>query len=872
VTGSFHRTAQKAGTVLVINSDPELLHILEVNLLHANLEVVSAQSGAEVLSKANAEKPDIIILDSILPDIDSTEVCQKLKDSPQTGHIPVIVIGTKNRGKGRAAKAVNGANHYVAKPFDPQEVVTVVLAYLKQKERAENVNPLTGLPNQIQVNRELTELIEQKKTFAAVYIALDDLRAFNRAYGFAQGDRTIRLLADIVCEAVRLFGNPDDLVGYLGADKFVVLTTPYRARSLCRRIIADFNRRIKALYTDEHLKRGYIAYESPRGVEEQSPLMSLRLAVVTNQKRTFYHHLEVSEAAADQMDYLRRFPGSNCYFDLPASDVEPALTATRKGTAYAHQEELKTMHGVLVWLDFIIRELSTPITGMKECLESLESVQIEKLTSEQWNGLKKIRENVDHLEQVMEGLAHLTWAEWLTATTSFEEIDVRDTLNWIVEQVSGLAEQRGIEVDIKGVKDIGQLRMDRRNLAQGLLYIVRSEVQSAPPQSKLHISATVISEDFINIEVINPDHHIPQRALAMLLQGQPEDAPHETLRNELYPAKLLVQGLGGKLTIASEREKGIVYTVTIPKRWQSWMQEVNALQLATEISRKKARAELKNIQSQLSSLDEQAPATMKDSLERLRSKVQELGVLCNRSLFLTDDLSSQLEIQQDRLLQQESEQLATTEALLNISREIARSMHAGQAFDSGSAKRVANYALTIANELRLSPIDRQALHHAALLKDLGLVLSPHDMLEQMVVSTLEEATAIRERFNQIWKALSMLPFLSLALVFILHRYERYDGGESLLGISGDNIPLGARILAVADTFDALTSGVSPQEALAPRLAVQKIVDDSGLRFDPEVVNAFLRAWKMKKLDLTPSPPQQADKIRQDETGRGASGG
>ncbi len=853
MTANVHGiTTQKAGKVLAVIGDPEVIRILEVNLTHANLEVVSTQDGAEALSKVNTEKPDIVIIDAALPDIDGSEICQQLKESPQTSHIPVILISAKNHRKSRTNKAVNGANHQITKPFDPKDVVALVLAYLKRMERTKNINPLTGLPNQVQVSKELTGLIEQKKTFAAIYLAMDDLRAFNKAYGFAQGDRTIQILADIVCEAVRLFGNPDDLVGHLGGDKFVVISTPWKARGLCRRIIADFNNRIKALYTDEHLQRGYIEYESPLGEKEQSPIMSLHIAVITNQRRTFYHHLEVSEAAAEQMGYLRRFQGSNCYFDLPASEIEPALAAARRGISYAHREELKAMHGVLAWFTFLISELNIPITAITDCLDSVESVQDENLNPAQRINIKTIRENVNQVVRAIEGLAHLTSTEWLTDSSVFEEVDVGKTFDWIMEQVRELAEQRQIEADIEGVKDISRLVVNRRNLTQCLLYIVRSEVQSSPPGSRLRISATEINDEFINIQITNPEHHIPQRALAMLLQGQPEDMQQDSLRNEIYPAKLLVQGLGGKLSIISEKGKGITYTVIVPKKWQSWMQELNALQLATEISRKESQAELKNIQHQLSSLVEQVPPTIKDSLETLRGKIQELGVLCNRSLFLTDDLSSRLETQEDRLLQQEVEQLATSEAMLTIGREIARSMHVGYIFDSDSAKRVTRYALTIANEFRLSDSDHQALHHAALLKDLGLALSAHDMVEKMVVPTLKEAMAVRARFNLVWKALSTLPFLALALVFILYRYERYDGMGGPLGVKGENIPLGARILAVADTFDAMTSGPSPQGTLAPRLAVQKIADDSGQRFEPDVVSAFLRAWRMKKFDLASS--------------------
>ena len=94
-----------------------------------------------------------------------------------------------------------------------------------------------------------------------------------------------------------------------------------------------------------------------------------------------------------------------------------------------------------------------------------------------------------------------------------------------------------------------------------------------------------------------------------------------------------------------------------------------------------------------------------------------------------------------------------------------------------------------------------------------------------------------------------IPFLSTSLVSLLYRYERYNGKSGSFGVRGDSIPLGSRILAIADTFDSLTTGQSTQGTVALKLAVKKIIDESGQSFDPNVVNAFLRAWRRKELQV-----------------------
>jgi response regulator RpfG family c-di-GMP phosphodiesterase len=860
VTGGFGSvTTRRTGTILLATPDPELLHILEVNLLHANLNVIPTGSGAEALTQAFANRPDMVILDTALPDIDVIEVCRRLKESPQTSPIPVVAIGARGRKKGRAARPIYDANNYIAKPFDPHEVVTTVLAYLRQKERAENTDPSTGLANQVQVDRELAVLIEQNKTFAVMYTAMEDLKAVNRIYGFAQGDLTIRLLANIVSEAARLFGNPDDLVAHHGGDRFTVITTPYKARNLCRRITADFNRRIKALYAGEHLSRGYHALERPDG-RGPGPEMSLHIAIVTNQKRTFYHYLEVGEAAAEQMEHLKHLPGNVCYFDLPSRYVEPTLAIAGRAASPVQQKELEILHGILAWLDFIIADLIAPLGDLKNLLETADLSG----AGEPANLLARIKETVDRIGQAMEAITDLNWAEQLAAGTGFEEVDIGETLDWIVRQVSGLAERRQIRIKVARNEGIDRFLADRRGLTQALLYLARAELATAPLESNLHIDAAEINDDFIAITFSNRQHHVPERRLSALLLGQPA-AVRGLAGNELYPAKLLAQAMGGRLSVSSGKEKGIVYTLIMPRRWQSQLQEVNALKLAAEISRKEARVELRKIQEGLAPPAGGIPAPVKDSVERLRGKVQELGVLCNRALFLTDDLGSQLELQQDQLSQREQEQLATAEALAGICRETAHSMGAGSVFDPASIRRVVNYALAIANELKISNADRQAMHHAALLKDLGLLLSPREMVARKVVPALADAVALRTRFNQVWKELSVIPFLSLALVSVIHLYERWDGGGPL-GIGGEEIPLGARILAVADALDA---GMAASGRDAGQ-AIRYISDGTGLRFDPEVVNAMLHAWRMKKIgafssEVRPGPAPPSGEVEKMNT-------
>jgi len=826
--------AQKAGKILAVNSDPEVIRILGVNLTHANLEFVSAQSGVEAIDKTFSERPDIILLGPPLPDIDLNNIFQRLQRSPETSQIPIIIISATKSDHIDTRQSENGTIHYITKPFDPNEIVNLVQTHLRQKRRVENIHPLTGLPNQAQVIAEMTEIIDQKKAFAVIYIVLENLTAFNKNYGYLQGDRAIRLAADIITEKVRIFGNQDDLVGHVNGNKFVIISTPSKAKVLCHRITTKFNRRIRDLYTDEEIQKDDLSNENPDGNKVQNTIMSLCMVLVTNEKRTFRHYLEVYEAITTQMDHSRHSPDDNTHQGIQTSDTESEMAAAPGCVSGTQREELRVLSGVLDWLDFTIRELEVPLAITRDSISSLVNLDVESLGPEQKNTLKTVSDKVNQLERIIEGLNCLTRVKRHTADVIFEEVEMGNTLEWVVNQVRDMLEQRDIHINVSVVDKLSPISIDRRTLTECLLYLIKNEIQFLPPESRLDIRAADVNEKFLTVLITNPRHQIPQKA--------PGETNPDALKQRIYPAKLMLQGLGGKLNVTSEKEEGTIYTLIIPKKWHSWMQETSSLQQATETVRKEAQSELTNIRHLLSSISEQVPPPVKYSLEKIKNRIQELGVLCNRTLFLTEDLNSRLEIQQESLLQQEIEQLASLEAILAVGREIARSMNLEWVFRPERAEFVSKWVLSIAREYKLSESDCQSLRYAAMIDDLGLVLSPQILTELALVSG-EEATRIRERFYPMWKALSGIPFLKTAIIYVRHIYNMYGINGSHSEVKGADVPLGAKILYLVSTFERLISGLPSREKLSPNQALNRITNKSGWCFESYILNTFLQLWR-----------------------------
>ena len=160
---------------------------------------------------------------------------------------------------------------------------------------------------------------------------------------------------------------------------------------------------------------------------------------------------------------------------------------------------------------------------------------------------------------------------------------------------------------------------------------------------------------------------------------------------------------------------------------------------------------------------------------------------------------------------------------------------------------MAKYSLAIASELKMPAADIQALYRAALLKDLALAFSRPEVIERVASLGRDAAVALKDRLNQIWKALVAVSFLSPACNLLLYLNERYDGTGGNFGLKGKDILLGARVLAVADAFDILTSARSPRVQTAPDLAVEEVNKESGLSYDPHVVSALLMLLKRNEI-------------------------
>jgi diguanylate cyclase (GGDEF)-like protein len=293
-----------------MDDEPPIREILKFQLENAGFEVACAKDGEEGLTMVQTDPPDLVLLDLMIPHMDGYEVCRRLKGAYGTRHIPVIILTARGELGEKLKGLQNGANDYVTKPFSMPELIMRVKNVLSWSQSQREANPLTGLPGNVSIERELTQRIESGDHFAFIYTDIDNFKAFNDYYGYAKGDEAIKLTAAILTDAVGKRGNIEDFLGHIGGDDFVVMTTPDRSDAVARSVIDLFNQRAPDLFEEEDIERGYLKIRRRSGEVMQIQSLGITLAIVTNEKGPISHIGRVADIASELKRYGKSMSGS----------------------------------------------------------------------------------------------------------------------------------------------------------------------------------------------------------------------------------------------------------------------------------------------------------------------------------------------------------------------------------------------------------------------------------------------------------------------------------------------------------------------------------------------------------------------------------
>lgn len=301
------------GSILVVEDDFDISNMLKIYFSGQGYAVEVAPKGGDALAATRRQLPNLIVLDINLPDMDGYEVCKNLRTTTRTSHIPIIFLTQKDERSDKIRGLELGADDYVTKPFDIEELKLRVQNAITAVKRQQQIDPTSNRPTGSLIEEHLRGLMRGTKEWTYVDVKITNFEPFSEVYGWQAGDTVIRATSLMVADIVDQEGTNEDFIGHPGRDNFIVITHVSDTKAMVDKLTERFDREILQHYSFIDRERGYML-----DGDEQRDLMSLSVGTVSTRTHQFSDIREITELAAEDR---RRKRSGDMGSDDASSDI-----------------------------------------------------------------------------------------------------------------------------------------------------------------------------------------------------------------------------------------------------------------------------------------------------------------------------------------------------------------------------------------------------------------------------------------------------------------------------------------------------------------------------------------------------------------------
>ncbi|MFQ5489735.1 MAG: response regulator [Phycisphaerae bacterium] len=874
--------------ILVVDDNPANLVGLEQSLTKAGYQVLVAEDGFKAVELANTEHPDLLLLDLAMPGRDGLEVCRILKSQEKTASIPVIFLtGSVESSKIVEAFTAGGCD-YMTKPFRIDEVMARIAVHVQllqvHRELAQKNSQLEVFAAQLaEINMELghearidalTKLLNRRaweeaarfehdrylryhQPYGVIMIDVDHFKAFNDTHGHVAGDDCLRRVGGSIKQACRNL----DLVGRYGGEEFVVMV-PNSALDEVERVA----RRVRKAVWDLNIPHG------------SSPTQS-RVTVSVGVCQSRPESLEKVIRRADQALYEAKNTGRNrvCMArDAVSSETSPSEeTTVSESSEVTNSPQVESANILVVDDDPANRVLFTKFltrqAGYQVC-EAEDGTAALAMVNQK-------RPDVIIMDISMPNMDGLQCTQHLKGDPATRDIPIimvsaRTRKADILEGLKAGANEYLVkpvhaeELTLR-VRSMVTFNRNRLELVRRHAEITRSNEVRGEQAHALSIlfdlarrfSVGCTFDTILELAVQAAAELTRSRRISVMLPD--ESGKFLTIAKSIGldedQASQIRVPVGGAIA-GQVYLSGQSVVVNTPEEARSYSSAYDSDFFVS----------LPLVSSTLSTVDQVVGVlNITERLEGLEFTERELNYLDVVSNLAASAIS---DWQHRKSREDARDSIVIALATLAEHRDADTGKH---------LDRVSKYAILLAKDLQGtdrfgSVIDEsflQDLQRAMPLHDIGKIALPDAILLKNGKLTPSETQAMRrhpeygaQAIESIMERAPDAEFLSMAKDIAIGHHERYDGTGYPRGVAGDNIPLAARIAAVADVYDALTTKRSYKEAFPHAKSVDLIVGDTGTHFDPAVVDAFVRcqddfARLAQELSDSNQPPEPSPSNR-----------
>ncbi len=296
-------------SIVVISKDIIILKTLEVvfKSLYKTAVFNNIQFALDYIYNS---MPDLVIIDINTDDSASINILSNLKEDPIFYQLPVLAVLSDQPGP--ITWDFLPVEDYIHKADFERDMLTRVKLSIIRAERVVEINPLTKLPGNISINRQIQARLDKHEVFALAYADLDHFKPFNDKYGFSRGDEVIRITGRLVLNIVKNKQHKNSFVGHIGGDDFIFIMDLNLIEETSIEIINNFDRIISTFYDNDDRVRGHIESCDRHGLLKSFDIMSISIGITDTKAGNFPHYGEITERASEMKKYAKQFIGS-CY-------------------------------------------------------------------------------------------------------------------------------------------------------------------------------------------------------------------------------------------------------------------------------------------------------------------------------------------------------------------------------------------------------------------------------------------------------------------------------------------------------------------------------------------------------------------------------
>jgi DNA-binding response OmpR family regulator len=265
--------------VIIVEDDKNINKLMALSI-GKNYNITQIYDGGEAVAAIRSQKPELVILDLMLPNKDGLDICQTVKSDPEIKNTIIILVSAMDPTSNRFKGIKYGADYYIKKPFDPSELRTLVTLFLEKKGK--RFDPLIDLPDEERISNEIEHSIKEGEKYTIGILKIDGLGDYASRIGEHYAITILRLVSQLLQDAIKQ-NAPNVFVGFLNSDEFVITGMRENVDKVVHEVQKEFNAVLPFLIQDAGYKQIDLNIDSLFETEEV-PKLTLRFTISEKEK------------------------------------------------------------------------------------------------------------------------------------------------------------------------------------------------------------------------------------------------------------------------------------------------------------------------------------------------------------------------------------------------------------------------------------------------------------------------------------------------------------------------------------------------------------------------------------------------------------